>query len=89
MNLPTRVLQDFESYSRGAIDVELLQKRVEASVAAMDGSVPIDLREHLEKFVRDAEIARFTTGARELEGRIRELAEPMLIRLKAHVASRG
>jgi hypothetical protein len=54
----------------------------------MDGSFPRDFREQLEKFVRDAEVARFTTSACELDGRIRELAEPILIRLKAQVASR-
>ena len=88
MNLPAQVLQEFDSFNRGDIDVEYFQKRVEASVAAMDGSVHKEIRELLEKFVRDAEVARFTTSARELDDRIRTLAEPIIIRLKAYVASR-
>lgn len=88
MNLPTRVLHDFDAYSRGDIDVECLQRRVEAAVAAMDGSVPKDLREQLERFVRDAEVASFTTSTQELDGRIRELVEPIVIRLKAQEAQR-
>jgi hypothetical protein len=87
MRLSHRLLEEFDRFFAGANDLEHLQRSAEAAVSAMDKSVPAELRVLIECFVRDLEIARFTLDSTKQIERTRELAAPLMNKLRAQVAS--